>query len=75
GNTVVVIEHNLDVIKQADYVVDLGPGGGAHGGQVLFQGTPEQLAKTPQSETGRFLQKTLKASPLAPRSDDRPALQ
>ena len=55
GNTVVVIEHNLDVIKTADYVVDLGPEGGDGGGEIVATGTPEQLAAHPRSHTGRFL--------------------
>jgi excinuclease ABC subunit A len=55
GNTVLVIEHNLDVIKSADWVVDLGPEGGDGGGTVVAEGTPEQVAKTPDSHTGRFL--------------------
>ena len=55
GNTIVVIEHNLDVIKCADYVVDLGPEGGAGGGRIIAQGTPEEVALTDQSATGRFL--------------------
>jgi excinuclease ABC subunit A len=59
GNTIVVIEHNLDVIKTADWVVDLGPEGGHRGGRILAQGTPEDLAKVPESHTGRFLAKTL----------------
>ncbi len=59
GNTVVVIEHNLDVIKTADWVVDLGPDGGHRGGQVIAQGTPEELAGMPQSWTGQFLAKAL----------------
>ena len=59
GNTIVVIEHNLDVIKTADWVVDLGPEGGHRGGQIIAQGTPEDVAKMPQSHTGRFLAKTL----------------
>jgi len=54
-----VIEHNLDVIKTADWVVDLGPEGGHRGGQIIAQGTPEDLAKMPQSHTGRFLAKVL----------------
>ena len=57
GNTVVVIEHNLDVIKTADWVVDLGPEGGHRGGQIIAQGTPEDVAAMPQSHTGRFLAK------------------
>lgn len=59
GNTVVVIEHNLDVIKTADWVVDLGPEGGSKGGQIIACGTPEQVAAMPQSHTGYFLQKLL----------------
>ena len=55
GNTVVVIEHNLDVIKTADWIVDLGPEGGHRGGQILVAGTPETVAATPESHTGRFL--------------------
>ncbi len=59
GNTVVVIEHNLDVIKTADWVVDLGPDGGHRGGTIIGQGTPEQIARLPASHTGRFLARTL----------------
>jgi excinuclease ABC subunit A len=55
GNTVLVIEHNLDVIKSADWLVDLGPEGGSGGGTVVAEGTPEQVAKVPESHTGRFL--------------------
>jgi excinuclease ABC subunit A len=55
GNTVVVIEHNLDVIKTADWVIDLGPEGGHRGGTILGCGTPEEIAAMPQSHTGRFL--------------------
>ena len=55
GNTVVVIEHNLDVIKCADYVIDLGPEGGAGGGRVVATGTPEAIAKNPRSVTGVYL--------------------
>ncbi|RMF18394.1 MAG: excinuclease ABC subunit UvrA [Gammaproteobacteria bacterium] len=55
GNTVVVIEHNLDVIKTADWIIDLGPEGGSGGGQVIAEGTPEAIAKAPASHTGRFL--------------------
>ena len=59
GNTVIVIEHNLDVIKVADYIIDIGPEGGAGGGQVIAKGTPEDIAKTEGSHTGRFLKKLL----------------
>jgi excinuclease ABC subunit A len=59
GNTVVVIEHNLDVIKTADWIVDLGPDGGHRGGQIIAEGTPEAVAAMPHSHTGRFLAKTL----------------
>ena len=55
GNTVLVIEHNLDVIKSADWIIDLGPEGGNRGGAVIVEGTPELVAKTPESHTGRFL--------------------
>src|SRR5262249_4161143 len=59
GNTVVVIEHNLDIIKSADWVIDLGPEGGDRGGMVIAEGTPEQLAALPQSYTGQFLARVL----------------
>ena len=59
GNTVVVIEHNLDVIKTADWVVDLGPEGGHRGGTIIGQGTPEEIARLPASHTGRFLARIL----------------
>ncbi|MGH8063072.1 MAG: excinuclease ABC subunit UvrA, partial [Pseudoxanthomonas sp.] len=65
GNTIVVIEHNLDVIKTADWVVDLGPEGGHRGGQVLATGTPEQIAANPASYTGHFLAKMLPKSKAA----------
>ena len=60
GNTVVVIEHNLDVIKTADYIIDIGPEGGDGGGTVVAQGTPEEVAKNPASYTGRYVAKYLK---------------
>ncbi|MDQ7992613.1 MAG: excinuclease ABC subunit A, partial [Propionicimonas sp.] len=63
GNTVVVIEHNLDVIKSADWVIDLGPEGGSRGGEVLCEGTPEQVASDPRSFTGQFLAPILAAGP------------
>ncbi|HSU43768.1 MAG TPA: hypothetical protein VLN42_06080, partial [Casimicrobiaceae bacterium] len=59
GNTVVVIEHNLDVIKTADWIIDLGPEGGAGGGQVVAQGTPEAIAAADASYTGRYLKPVL----------------
>jgi excinuclease ABC subunit A len=59
GNTVVVIEHNLDVIKTADWIIDLGPEGGDKGGEVVAVGTPEQIADHPRSHTGRFLKPLL----------------
>ncbi len=76
GNTVVVIEHNLDVIKTADWVIDLGPDGGARGGTILAAGTPEQIAATPDSYTGQFLARTLghppvSAAPAKPRKRSR----
>ena len=55
GNSVLVIEHNLDVIKTADYLIDLGPEGGDGGGTVVCQGAPEKVAKVPESYTGQFL--------------------
>jgi excinuclease ABC subunit A len=59
GNSVLVIEHNLDVIKTADYLIDLGPDGGNRGGMIVAQGTPEQVIKVPESYTGQFLKKVL----------------
>ena len=59
GNTIVVIEHNLDVIKTADWIVDLGPEGGSGGGMVVATGTPEQIARNRGSHTGKFLRNTL----------------
>jgi len=61
GNTVIIIEHNLDVIKCADWVIDLGPEGGAAGGTVVAEGTPEQVATVSGSHTGAFLKKILPA--------------
>src|SRR5690606_7233596 len=60
GNTVVVVEHNLDVIKTADWIIDLGPGGGENGGQIIAEGTPEQIIKNKKSLTADFLKKELK---------------
>src|SRR5262249_55308353 len=59
GNTAVIIEHNLDVIKSADYVIDLGPGGGANGGQVVADGPPAAIANFPDSATGHYLKNVL----------------
>jgi len=59
GNTVIIIEHNMDVIKTADYIIDIGPEGGATGGQIICTGTPLEVAKHPNSETGRFLKQEL----------------
>jgi len=61
GNSVLVIEHNLDVIKSADWLIDMGPEGGFRGGQVIAQGTPEQVAKVKGSYTGMFLKEILKS--------------
>jgi len=71
GNTVVVIEHNLDVIKTADWIVDLGPEGGAGGGRILVSGTPETVAATPGSHTGHFLAPHLKPARPAKRATKR----
>ena len=68
GNTIVVIEHNLDVIKTADWVVDLGPEGGDGGGRILAAGSPEQVAAHPDSVTGAYLRRH-----LSPASESRPA--
>jgi excinuclease ABC subunit A len=59
NNTVVIIEHNLDVIKQADWIIDLGPEGGKRGGEILCEGTPEEIVKCPRSYTGQFLKSML----------------
>jgi excinuclease ABC subunit A len=60
GNTVIVIEHNMDLIKSADYVIDIGPEGGAGGGRIVATGTPEEVAREPKSYTGQYLKKALK---------------
>ena len=59
GNTVVVIEHNLDVIKTADYIVDMGPEGGVKGGQIIAEGKPEEICNIKESYTGQFLKNVL----------------
>ncbi|WP_424016603.1 excinuclease ABC subunit UvrA [Halorientalis pallida] len=75
GNTVVVIEHELDLVKNADHIVDLGPEGGENGGEVVATGTPEQVARTEASHTGRYLRDLLPAVELeGPRSDREPAV-
>ena len=61
GNTVVVIEHNLDVIKTADYIIDMGPEGGDGGGTVVATGTPEEVAENPHSYTGIYVKKSLES--------------
>ena len=73
GNTVIVIEHNLDVVKTADWIVDLGPEGGDAGGEVVVTGTPETVAAHPASHTGRFLAEVLGTLPLEPVSASREA--
>jgi len=60
GNTVIVIEHNLDLVKSADYIIDIGPDGGAKGGKVVAKGTPEDIAKNEKSYTGYYLKRVLK---------------
>jgi excinuclease ABC subunit A len=59
GNTVILIEHNLDVIKQADHIIDLGPEGGEHGGQLVAAGTPEEVGSVEASHTGRYVREVL----------------
>jgi excinuclease ABC subunit A len=63
GNTVVVIEHNLDVIKAADWIIDLGPEGGTGGGEIVAQGIPEDVAQVERSYTGRFLRPLIQPGP------------
>jgi len=74
GNTVVVIEHNLDVIKSADYIIDLGPEGGDRGGQVVAVGTPEEICQVPASYTGQFLKPVLERDRAIPGEEVRPAV-
>jgi excinuclease ABC subunit A len=66
GNTVVVIEHNLDVIKTADWVIDLGPGGGVNGGKIIAEGPPEAIAEVPESATGQYLKPMLERASVKP---------
>lgn len=80
GNTVIIIEHNLDVIKCADYLIDLGPEGGSGGGQIIATGTPEQVAQNPNSFTGQFLKPILQKAgrllpPIEPQPSDAAAAQ
>jgi excinuclease ABC subunit A len=65
GNSVVVIEHNLDVIKTADWIIDIGPEGGDGGGEIVATGTPEEVAKEPRSHTGRYLKPMIEARKVA----------
>jgi excinuclease ABC subunit A len=67
GNTVIVIEHNLDVIKSSDWVIDMGPEGGHRGGTLIAEGTPEQLAQVPESHTAAFLRRLLPEVPAQPK--------
>jgi len=71
GNTVIVIEHNLDVIKCADWIIDLGPEGGDEGGYLVAEGPPEDVARCPQSHTGRFLREILEGEPVTERGHGR----
>jgi excinuclease ABC subunit A len=66
GNTVLVIEHNLDILRCADWIIDLGPEGGDQGGQIVAVGTPEEVAEHPGSHTGRYLKQVLQQHPPAP---------
>jgi excinuclease ABC subunit A len=74
GNTVIVIEHNLDVVKSADWIVDMGPEGGSGGGLVIAEGTPEDVAAQADSYTGQFLAPVLAAQPAVPVGTSTPAL-
>jgi excinuclease ABC subunit A len=65
GNTVIVIEHNLDIIKTADWIIDLGPEGGEGGGEIIAEGTPEQIMQVERSYTGQFLRRHLASIPLS----------
>ena len=64
GNTVLIIEHHLDVIKQADHIIDLGPLGGDRGGEIVAEGTPEDVAEVEKSLTGQYLRRILKKRPI-----------
>lgn len=63
GATIIVIEHDLDLIANADYVIDMGPAGGSEGGEIVAEGTPECIANNPKSLTGRYLKEVLAANP------------
>ena len=65
GNTVIVIEHNLDVIKMADWIIDLGPEGGYKGGQIIAVGTPEEVAEIPGSFTGKYIKRILNSNKVS----------
>ena len=73
GNTVLVIEHNLDVIKMADHIIDLGPEGGDNGGEIIAEGTPDQVAANPKSFTGNYLAKMPGIVPAKPAEEIKPA--
>lgn len=64
GNSVICVEHNKDVVKRADWVIDLGPDGGKHGGEIVFEGTPRQLLEHPTSFTAEYLRRELEQVPL-----------
>ena len=70
GNTVIVIEHNLDVIKTADYIIDIGPEGGDRGGTVVACGTPEEVAANPASYTGKYIEHAVKFLKYSERSSE-----
>jgi excinuclease ABC subunit A len=63
GNTVVLIEHNLDIVKSSDYIIDIGPEGGVNGGNIVAKGTPEEVANNAKSYTGKYLKRVLRARP------------
>jgi excinuclease ABC subunit A len=74
GNTLIIIEHNLDVIKSADYIIDLGPEGGANGGWIVARGTPEEVARAAESYTGEYLKKVLANQPMGDSERNRSGL-
>ena len=75
GNTVVVIEHNLEVIKTADWIIDLGPEGGDGGGEIVAQGTPEDIVKAKRSYTGEFLKPVLGRKAAGPKKKGQKAAE